>query len=227
MQSEDQAHNVSIAVGAIAEPLPQPANAVPLGQTSPSVPRQRLTTRELARRRRQRLLELLQPQAKPQRARQPCVPALSLPKTPGRSPQPRPRRAITATCKGATRRRGVSGATSKGHMCPGAPCHPAPGRTPSSTPLPRWRGTMRQRLRCHGGVLRYPPCAAPRPLGKTLVLATVTLAPRGAWAECSRGEHSNPVWDHRCQAPCSQLLVSASGVLLVFVTRDQAGATAP
>ena len=65
MQSEEHTHNVSTEVGAIAEPLPHHADAEPLGQTSPPVSRRRLTTRELSRRRRQRLLELLQQQAKP------------------------------------------------------------------------------------------------------------------------------------------------------------------
>jgi hypothetical protein len=65
MQSQDKAHNASEGRRVIAEPLPQHADAVPLVQTSTSVPRRRLTTRELARRRRQRLLELLQQQAKP------------------------------------------------------------------------------------------------------------------------------------------------------------------
>ena len=65
MQSEEHAHNVSAEVGAIAEPLPHPTDAEPLVQTSPHVSQRRLTTRELSRRRRQRLLELLQQQAKP------------------------------------------------------------------------------------------------------------------------------------------------------------------
>jgi hypothetical protein len=47
------------------EPLAEHAEATPLVQTSSSLPRRRLTTRELARRRRQRLLELLQHQGKP------------------------------------------------------------------------------------------------------------------------------------------------------------------
>jgi hypothetical protein len=64
MQNEEQAHNVSEAARAIAEPLPQHADAEPLVQTSTRVPQRRLTTRELSRRRRQRLLELLQQQAK-------------------------------------------------------------------------------------------------------------------------------------------------------------------
>jgi hypothetical protein len=64
MQSEEQAHNVSEAARAIAEPLPQHADAAPLVQASTRVPQPRLTTRELSRRRRQRLLELLQQQAK-------------------------------------------------------------------------------------------------------------------------------------------------------------------
>ena len=65
MQSEEQAHNVSAEVGAIAEPLPHHMGAAPLVQTSTPVPRRRLTTREVARRRRQRLLELLQQHTKP------------------------------------------------------------------------------------------------------------------------------------------------------------------
>jgi len=44
---------------------PEHAEATPLVQTSTSMPQRRLTTRELARRRRQRLLELLQHQGKP------------------------------------------------------------------------------------------------------------------------------------------------------------------
>ena len=46
------------------EPRAEHAEATPLAQMSASFPRRRLTTRELARRRRQRLLELLQHQAK-------------------------------------------------------------------------------------------------------------------------------------------------------------------
>jgi hypothetical protein len=65
MQSEEQAHNVSAEVRAITEPLPQHTAADPLVQTSTGVPRRRLTTRELSRRRRQRLLELIQHQGKP------------------------------------------------------------------------------------------------------------------------------------------------------------------
>jgi hypothetical protein len=65
MQSEEQAHNVRAEVRAIAEPLPQHADADPRVQTSPRVPQRRLTMRELARRRRQRLLELMQQQGKP------------------------------------------------------------------------------------------------------------------------------------------------------------------
>jgi hypothetical protein len=64
MQSQDKAYNVSEGVRAVAEPLPQNAEAKPYIQTSTSVPQRRLTTRELSRRRRQRLLELLQQQAK-------------------------------------------------------------------------------------------------------------------------------------------------------------------
>ena len=65
MPSEEQAPNVAEVVRVMAEPLPQHADTAPRVQTSTSVPRRRLTTRELARRRRQRLRELLQQQAKP------------------------------------------------------------------------------------------------------------------------------------------------------------------
>jgi hypothetical protein len=64
MQSQAKAYNVSEGVRAVAEPLPQHAEAKPYIQTSTSVPHRRLTTRELSRRRRQRLLELLQQQVK-------------------------------------------------------------------------------------------------------------------------------------------------------------------
>jgi hypothetical protein len=47
------------------EPRAEHAAAPPLVQMSSSLPRRRLTARELARRRRQRLLELLQHQGKP------------------------------------------------------------------------------------------------------------------------------------------------------------------
>jgi len=60
MQSEERANNDRDGVRVIAKPIPQHTDAVPLVQTSTRVPRRRLTTRELARRRRQRLLELLQ-----------------------------------------------------------------------------------------------------------------------------------------------------------------------
>jgi hypothetical protein len=65
MQSEEQAHNVRAEVHASAEPLPQHAAADPMVPTSTGVPGRRLTTRELARRRRKRLLELIQHQGKP------------------------------------------------------------------------------------------------------------------------------------------------------------------
>ena len=60
MQSQDKAHNAREGMRVVAEPVPQHADAVPPVETSTSVPRRRLTTRELSRRRRQRLLELLQ-----------------------------------------------------------------------------------------------------------------------------------------------------------------------
>jgi hypothetical protein len=59
MQCEKRAHNVSEGMRVTAEPLAEHAEATPLVRMSFSVPRQRLTRRELARRRRQRLLELL------------------------------------------------------------------------------------------------------------------------------------------------------------------------
>ena len=65
MQSEEHAHTVRAERRATAEPRPVHSDATPLDQTSTSAPRRRLTTRELSRRRRQRLLELLQQQAKP------------------------------------------------------------------------------------------------------------------------------------------------------------------
>jgi hypothetical protein len=60
MQSEEQAHNVRADGRVVAEPLPQHEDEVPVVKTSTSVPQRRLTTRELARRRRQRLREMLQ-----------------------------------------------------------------------------------------------------------------------------------------------------------------------
>jgi hypothetical protein len=65
MQCEKSTHHVSEGGRVTAEPLAEHAEATPLVQTSISMPRRRLTTRELARRRRQRLLELLQQQGKP------------------------------------------------------------------------------------------------------------------------------------------------------------------
>ena len=64
MQSQDQAHNAREGMRVVAELAPQHADAVSPVETSTSVSRRRLTTRELARRRRQRLLELLQQHAK-------------------------------------------------------------------------------------------------------------------------------------------------------------------
>ena len=65
MQREEGAHNDSEGGREIAEPAAAHEEATPLAQMSSSVPRPRLTTREIARRRRQRLLELLQHQGKP------------------------------------------------------------------------------------------------------------------------------------------------------------------
>src|SRR5262249_38808485 len=96
MQSEAQAHNVRAEARTMAEPRPQHADAAPRVPTGTSVPRRRLTTRELARRRRQRLLELLQQPTKPPASPYAvCVPAPALPKKKGRSPEPRPSRAMT------------------------------------------------------------------------------------------------------------------------------------
>jgi hypothetical protein len=65
MQSEEQAHNVRAEARTMAEPRPQHTDAAPRVPTGTSIPRRRLTTRELARRRRQRLRELLQQPTKP------------------------------------------------------------------------------------------------------------------------------------------------------------------
>ena len=64
MEHEERAHHVSEETRAIAEPIVEHAEATPLVETGSSIPRRRLTTRELARRRRQRLLEMLQHQEK-------------------------------------------------------------------------------------------------------------------------------------------------------------------
>ena len=64
MESQDKAHNAREGMHVVAEPVPQHVDAVPPVETSTSVPRRRLTTRELSRRRRQRLLELLQQHTK-------------------------------------------------------------------------------------------------------------------------------------------------------------------
>ena len=64
MQREERAHHVSEGACEIAEPPAADADATPLVQTRRSIPRRRLTTRERTRRRRQRLLELLQHQGK-------------------------------------------------------------------------------------------------------------------------------------------------------------------
>ena len=61
MQHEERANHAREGAREIAAAH---ADADPLVQTSSSIPRQRLTRRELARRRRQRLLELLQHQGK-------------------------------------------------------------------------------------------------------------------------------------------------------------------
>ena len=62
MQHEERANHAREGAREIAAAH---ADADPLVQTSSSLPRRRLTPRELARRRRQRLLELLQHQGKP------------------------------------------------------------------------------------------------------------------------------------------------------------------
>ena len=62
----DQTQNDAGGQRNASELLAEHAEATPLVQTSSSIPQpRRLTRRELARRRRQRLLELLQPQGKP------------------------------------------------------------------------------------------------------------------------------------------------------------------
>src|SRR5262245_14583763 len=83
-------------------------------------------------------------------------------------PQGEPRREAEASAEPHPRPPGPQSATSSCARAPRIHLHPSS------------RGTRRELRRCHGAVLRYPPRAAPRPLGKTLVLATVTLAPWGA-----------------------------------------------
>jgi len=65
MQSAEPVRNGTEEGGVIAEPLPQHTDAVPLVQTTPSAPRRRQNTRQVAQRRRQRLQELLQQATKP------------------------------------------------------------------------------------------------------------------------------------------------------------------
>jgi hypothetical protein len=60
MPSEEPGRHGSDEVQTSAEPLPQPAEAVPLVQTTTSAPRRRRNTRVVAQRRRLRLQELLQ-----------------------------------------------------------------------------------------------------------------------------------------------------------------------
>lgn len=60
MQSEESSPHGREEVQPSAASLPQPAQAVPLVPTTPSVPRRRRNTRAMAQRRRQRLQELLQ-----------------------------------------------------------------------------------------------------------------------------------------------------------------------
>jgi len=62
--TQNARENVTAELRAITEPLLQHTDAEPLVQTNTSVPRRRLTARRLYRRRRQRLLELLQQPAK-------------------------------------------------------------------------------------------------------------------------------------------------------------------
>ena len=78
MQCEKRAHHVSEGIRGTAEPLAEHLEATPLVQTSSSLPPRRLTTRELSRRRRQRLWELLRHQGKPPaREDTACIPAPS------------------------------------------------------------------------------------------------------------------------------------------------------
>jgi hypothetical protein len=51
MQSEEQAHNTSVELHTIAEPLPQPADLEPLNKTNHLAFRKRLTARRLYQRR--------------------------------------------------------------------------------------------------------------------------------------------------------------------------------
>ena len=65
MPSEEPSGHGRDAVQTSAEPLPQPAEAIPRVPTAPSARRRRRNTRVVAQRRRQRLQELLQPHAQP------------------------------------------------------------------------------------------------------------------------------------------------------------------
>jgi hypothetical protein len=65
MQSAEPVRSGPEEDSVIAEPLPQHTDAVPLVQTTPSAPRRRQNTRQVAQRRRQRLQELLQNPASP------------------------------------------------------------------------------------------------------------------------------------------------------------------
>ena len=60
MPSEEPSGHGSDAVQTSAEPLSQPAEALPLVPTAPSVRHRRRNTRVVAQRRHQRLQELLQ-----------------------------------------------------------------------------------------------------------------------------------------------------------------------
>jgi hypothetical protein len=65
MQNEEPVHHESTAVQTGAESLPQPTEAAPHVQPTPSAPRRRQNTRHVAQRRRQRLQALLQHPASP------------------------------------------------------------------------------------------------------------------------------------------------------------------
>src|SRR5437016_3711374 len=67
-------------------------------------------------------------------------------------------------------------------------------RQREDTPLTSCTSASVMPLWLHSGMLLYQQRASPLPLGKTLLLATVTVDICCAWALCSRGEHCNALF---------------------------------
>jgi hypothetical protein len=106
---------------------------------------------------------------------------------------------------------------SEAYICPVVPRNCARGRPSSNHQNPLYQ-VMIILLRLHSGALLSPQRPFPSPLGKTLCLATVTVAPGSAWALCSRGEHGNALLYRRFHDASSYLLNIASLLLHEFVT---------